>query len=85
MPQVLIRPGLLDRLKEVRGLTDQAMADIGHVSLSTYRRYRDRETQPSGEFIARTCLATGLSAGELIHVVGDASPALAGPSVREAA
>ena len=57
MPQVLIRPGLLDRLKEVRGLTDQAMADIGHVSLSTYRRYRDRETQPSGEFIARTCLA----------------------------
>lgn len=65
MAHLAIREGLLDRLKELRGIsTDEAMARIGGVSLATYRRYRDGSA-PSAEFLANIGLAFGLSIGEI--------------------
>lgn len=69
MPVVLMRPDILDRLKETRGIkTDGAMADLGRVSLSTYYRYRNREESPSMAFLAQIGTALGLSLGELATI-----------------
>lgn len=70
---LIIRPGVLNNLKEARGIhTDQAMAAIGRVSLNTYRAYRDGERSPSGEFIAAIGTAFNMSVGELAVITRDA-------------
>lgn len=74
MSRLLIRPEVLNHLKKTRGInTDQAMADIGHVSLSTYQRYRDRKSPVSGEFLAYTCLAFGLNLDDLAEIDSDSA------------
>ncbi|MDU0864457.1 hypothetical protein [Actinomyces urogenitalis] len=73
MARLMVRPGLLDRLKEIGGIaTDEAMADIAHVSLSTYYRYRNREKAVTSEFVARIGKAFGLGPGEVAVIEADA-------------
>lgn len=72
MPRLIIRPNVLDKIKELKGInTDDAMAAIGGVSLSTYRRYKDGETSPSGDFIARMVVSFGYSIGLIVTVQAD--------------
>lgn len=69
---LIIRPGILDNLKEARGIhTDQAMAAIGRVSINTYRAYRDGERSPSAEFIAALGTAFNMGVGELAVIRAD--------------
>lgn len=72
MARLIVRPGVLDRIKESRGIqTDEAMALIGGVSLATYLRYRDGKTSPDPRFIASIGVALGYGPGELTEIVRD--------------
>ena len=72
MARLIVRPGILDRIKDVKGIqTDAGMAALGGVSLSTSRRYREGESPVSPDFIARIGISLGYSAGELVVIVPD--------------
>lgn len=72
MSVLIIRAGILDRLKDLRQIaTDEAMARLGQVSLNTYKKYRDAEVSPSPVFIASICTAFDLSIGELVTLAPD--------------
>ena len=69
MRQAIIRPGVLNRIKESRGIqTDEAMAKIGKVSKATYLRYRDGKNSPDWRFVAEICTTFGYSIGELVQL-----------------
>lgn len=71
MSRMIVRPGILDRLKETRGIhTDEAMAGAIGVSESTYARVK-RGQEPSTMFIRGLCSAFGLGAGEAVTIVHD--------------
>ncbi|MCD4549702.1 helix-turn-helix domain-containing protein [Schaalia sp. lx-260] len=76
MSNLVIKNGLLDRLKKFSGInSDQAMASLGGVALNTYKAYRGGERSPSPEFIARMCDAFALTPGELLCLISDPSRA----------
>lgn len=74
MTRIIVRPGLLDRLKETRGIrTDEAMAGAVGVSESTYARVK-RGYEPSALFMRGLCSAFGLGVGEAFTLTGDPEP-----------
>lgn len=69
---LIVRPGLLDRLKKTHGFaSDAAMARLCGVSLNTYIAYRDGKKSPSAEFIANLGTALGMSVGEIAIIRAD--------------
>lgn len=64
-PVVLIRDGLLDRLKATSGLTDEAFAKAIGVSRATLVRVRNGGEAPSIAFIAGIANAFSLGLGEV--------------------
>ncbi|WP_241985455.1 MULTISPECIES: helix-turn-helix transcriptional regulator [unclassified Cryobacterium] len=66
---IKIKPGLIDRLRETRGInSDEAFARLVQTDRSTLRRI-DNGGQPSGAFMAGFCDAFGLGLGEAFDVV----------------
>lgn len=66
---VRIKPGLIGRLRETRGIpSEDAFARLVGTDRTTVRRI-DRGAQPSGGFIAAFCLAFGLGLGEAFEIV----------------
>ncbi len=66
---IRIRPGLLSRLRETRGLpSEDAQARLIGVDRGTLRRV-DGGSQPSGAFMAGLCEAFGLGLGEAFEVL----------------
>ena len=69
-----IKPGLLLRLRDVRGIaSEEQQARLIGVDRSTLRRV-DNGAQPSGAFMAAVCEAFGLGLGEAFDVIPDAQP-----------
>lgn len=65
-PAVIIRPGLLDRLKAHNGIqSDEALARIMGISRATLQRYKGGE-EPSLRAIANLADAFGLALGEIV-------------------
>lgn len=68
-PRLQIRPGVLDRIRELRGIqTDRAMAGAIGVSVEEYRRVHDGGI-PSTAFIAGLSDAFGYGIGETCQVI----------------
>lgn len=66
---IRIRPGLLHRLRETRGIaSEEHQARLVGVDRSTLRRV-DNGAQPSGAFMAGLCEAFGLGLGEAFEVI----------------
>ena len=73
--RVQIKPGLLARLREVRGIpSEEHQARALGVDRSTLRRV-DRGAQPSGAFMAAVCETYSLGIGEAFEAVPAARPA----------
>lgn len=71
MSHIIVRHGLLDRLKEAPGIrTDEAMARAVGVSESTYARVKCGQ-EPSAMFMRGLCSAFGLGDGEAFALVPD--------------
>lgn len=69
MAQLRLREGVLERLKESRGIpSDEVLARMIGVDPSTLSRVRNGG-EPSGRFIAGATLAFGLGIGELFEAV----------------
>ena len=65
-PAVIIRPGLLDRLKINNGIkSDEALARLMGISRATLSRYRSGE-EPSLRAIVNLSEAFGLALGEVV-------------------
>ncbi len=65
---IRLKPGLIDRLRETRGLpSEEAVARLIGTDRTTLRRI-DRGAQPSGGFIASFCDAFGLGMGEAFEI-----------------
>lgn len=63
---MVIRPGLLDRLKANNGIrSDDALARIMGISRATLQRYKNGE-EPSLRAIANLADAFGLALGEVV-------------------
>jgi transcriptional regulator with XRE-family HTH domain len=68
---IRIRAGLLQRLRETRGITsEEYQARLVGVDRSTLRRV-DNGAQPSGAFMAGLCEAFGLGLGEAFEVINE--------------
>jgi transcriptional regulator with XRE-family HTH domain len=66
---IRIKPGLVERLREVRGInSEDAFARLIGADRTTLRRVMSG-SQPSGAFIAGFCDAFGLGLGEAFEVV----------------
>ncbi|MDY7542653.1 MULTISPECIES: helix-turn-helix transcriptional regulator [unclassified Cryobacterium] len=66
---IKIKPGIIDRLRETRGIgSEEAFARLIQTDRSTLRRI-DAGGQPSGSFMAGFCDAFGLGLGEAFDVV----------------
>lgn len=65
---MIIRPGLLDRLKTISGLTDDGLAAAVGVSRNTLHRLRNGEP-PSAAVIAGIARAFDLGLGEVAVIV----------------
>lgn len=64
-----LRPGLVDRLRESRGIpSDDVVARMIGVDRGTLRRVKGGD-QPSGTFVAEFVTAFGLGIGEAFIVV----------------
>jgi hypothetical protein len=64
-----IRPGLLARLRETRGIpSEEHQARLMGVDRTTLRRV-DRGATPSGAFMAALCDSFGLGLGEAFELV----------------
>lgn len=64
-----LRPGLVDRLREARGIpSDDVVARMIGVDRGTLRRVKSGD-QPSGTFVAEFATAFGLGIGEAFEVV----------------
>ncbi|MBF6333418.1 helix-turn-helix domain-containing protein [Nocardia transvalensis] len=61
-------PGLLDQLKEVRGFTEEQLADELEVHRDTLRRVRNGHP-PSAHLIANVARLTGRSIEKVVEVV----------------
>ena len=82
---IRIKPGLVDRLRETRGLnSEDAVARLIRSDRTTLRRIV-RGGQPSGAFIAGFCDAFGLGLGEAFEIVHDAPAATVGADEPEQA
>ena len=82
---IRIKPGLVDRLRETRGLySDDAVARLIRSDRTTLRRIV-RGAQPSGAFIAGFCEAFGLGLGEAFEIVHDAPTSTAKAEAAERA
>lgn len=65
--KVMVRPGLLDRLRRNSGITsDDAFAAAIGTSRSTLVRIRDRGEEPSMGFAVGVAKAFGLGLGEVV-------------------
>lgn len=72
MAQLQLRPGIIRRLKESRGIpSDEIVARMMGVDRGTLRRV-EAGAQPSGTFVANAVVAFGMGIGELFEVVVDA-------------
>jgi hypothetical protein len=78
--KIIIKPGLLKRLREVHDLpSEQAQADMLRVDRTTLRRI-DAGASPSQAFMASVSVRFGLGLGEAFEVVTDEPFALSRPS-----
>lgn len=67
--EIRIKPGLVDRLRETRGIpSEEAFARYVGVDRGTLRRVV-AGSQPSGTFIACFCTSFGLGLGEAFDIV----------------
>ncbi|MGO3147123.1 MAG: helix-turn-helix domain-containing protein [Leucobacter sp.] len=67
--EIRLKPGLVDRLRETRGITsEEAFARYVGVDRTTLRRVV-AGSQPSGAFIACFCTSFGLGLGEAFEIV----------------
>ena len=75
MARTIIRPGLLEELADKHGiLTDEAMADLGNVSIDEFRAIRAGERVPSWRFTAKIGTAFGLGMHDLLVITDDPAP-----------
>lgn len=66
---VQVKPGLLERLRKIHGITsEEVQARLIGVDRTTLRRI-DRGATPSGAFMASLCETYGLGLGEAFEVV----------------
>lgn len=66
-----IKPGLLDRLRQLRGIpSEEHQARLMGVDRTTLRRI-DRGAVPSGAFMAALCTTFDLGLGEAFELVPD--------------
>lgn len=66
---IRIKPGIVERLREVRGInSEDAFARLIGADRTTLRRVMNG-SQPSGAFIAGFCDAFGLGLGEAFEIV----------------
>ncbi|MGX9346597.1 helix-turn-helix domain-containing protein [Microbacterium sp. KNMS] len=66
---IRIKPGLVERLRETRGIrSEEAFARLIGADRTTLRRVMNG-SQPSGAFIASFCDAFGLGLGEAFEIV----------------
>lgn len=78
-PAVVIRPGLLDRLKANSGIrSDEAFAKLIGVSRATLQRYKNGE-EPSLRAVVGIADAFGLAFGEVV-----VKPAPSDPTTQQA-
>lgn len=70
MPALQIRPGFLDKLKEIHGLSgDAALAKIVGVSHRTITRVKGDPRAVQSDLIAGICWAFGYSPSDVVEVV----------------
>jgi transcriptional regulator with XRE-family HTH domain len=66
---IRIKPGIVQRLRETRGITSEdAFARLIRSERSTLRRI-EAGAQPSGSFMANFCDVFGLGLGEVFEIV----------------
>lgn len=66
---IQIKPGLVDRLRESRGInSDEAFARLVRTDRGTLRRI-NAGAQPSGAFMASFCEAFGMGLGEVFDII----------------
>ncbi|WP_030149753.1 MULTISPECIES: helix-turn-helix domain-containing protein [Mycetocola] len=71
--KLLIRPGLLARLRETRNIpSEDVQARMIGVDRSTLGRV-ERGSQPSAAFIVGVCVAFNLGPGEAFEIVDDSA------------
>jgi transcriptional regulator with XRE-family HTH domain len=74
MAELRIKPGLLQRLREIRNIpSEEHQARLMGVDRSTLRRV-DRGATPSGAFIAALCETFDLGIGEAFEIVSTSTP-----------
>jgi transcriptional regulator with XRE-family HTH domain len=75
-----IKPGLLERLRQIRDIpSEEHQARLMGVDRTTLRRI-DRGGTPSGAFMAALCDSFGLGLGEAFEVVPDTPLSAAVPT-----
>lgn len=76
MPQIRIKPGLIDRAQRMAGLVgDRSMAGAIGVPLDEFRAVRAGTAAPSVGFIAGFAAAFGMALGEVAEVAPEPAPA----------
>ncbi|MGW8430901.1 hypothetical protein ACWGJ9_07225 [Curtobacterium citreum] len=66
---VRVRPGLLERLRKIHGITsEEHQARLMGVDRTTLRRV-DRGATPSGAFMGALCETYGLGIGEAFELI----------------
>lgn len=69
MAHIRVKPGLLQRLREIRNIpSEEQQAKLMGVDRTTLRRV-DRGGTPSGAFIAALCETFDLGIGEAFEIV----------------
>lgn len=68
MSRIIVRPGLLDRVRRTHGIaSNAAMARLIGVTEATYDRLRRGES-PGGKTIALLCETFGFTPGEVLTI-----------------
>lgn len=71
---IRIKPGIVERLRETRGITsEEAFARLIGSERTTLRRIM-AGAQPSGAFMAGFCDAFGMGLGEVFEIVRPETP-----------